>query len=99
MQSRLKSYTLDSVDFDFAIKDVPSDSQMREILDGIDLEPLHEAFADLWYELQRGGVLKKWVFHDGHYFLSISVTGYTPRSDKTRIRDCSQGTADDNVSL
>ena len=31
----------------FKIDKVPSDTQMREILDGIDLEPLHEGFADL----------------------------------------------------
>ena len=31
----------------FGIKKIPSDSTMREILDGIDIDPLNEAFADV----------------------------------------------------
>ena len=31
----------------FKIKSVPSDSQMREILDGGELDQLHEKFADI----------------------------------------------------
>ncbi len=60
----------------YGIDKVPSDTQMRDILDGIDIEPLNEAFADLFHELQRGGVLKKWEFDNGHYLLSIDGTGY-----------------------
>jgi len=66
----------EAIDRLFGIDQVPSDSQMREILDGIDVEPLGEAFADLFHELQRGGVLKKWEFDQGHYLLSIDGTGH-----------------------
>src|SRR6056297_2286375 len=77
----------ETIDRLFGIKQVPSDSQMREILDGIDIEPLNEAFADLFYELQRGGMLKRWVFHEGHYLLSIDGTGYFC-SSKVRCKHC-----------
>jgi hypothetical protein len=60
----------------YGIDRVPCDSTMREILDGIDIEPLNEAFADLFHELQRSGMLKKWVFDEGHYLLAIDGTGH-----------------------
>ena len=60
----------------YGIDRVPSDSTMREILDGIDLEPLNEAFADIFYQLQRSGMLKKWVFDEGHYLMAIDGTGH-----------------------
>lgn len=81
----------EAIDRLFGIDQVPSDSQMREILDGIDLEPLNEAFADLFYELQRGGVLKKWEFDRGHYLLSIDGTGYFC-SSKVRCKHCLERT-------
>lgn len=49
----------------FKIDKIPSDTQMREILDPIDVEHLNEAFADIFSELQRGGVLKSFRFFDG----------------------------------
>lgn len=60
----------------FGLSSIPSDSTMREILDGIDIEPLNEAFADIFHELQRSGELKKWVFDRGHYLVAIDGTGY-----------------------
>lgn len=60
----------------YKIKSVPSDSQMREILDGIEIDQLNECFADIFFELQRGGVLKRFVFDEGYYLLAIDGTGY-----------------------
>jgi hypothetical protein len=60
----------------FKIDKIPSDSQMREILDPIDVDQLNEAFADIFAELQRGGVLKSFRFFDGGYLLAIDGTGY-----------------------
>ena len=60
----------------FGINAVPSDTQMREILDGIDIEPLNEAFADLFWELQRGKELKQWLFDDQYYLVAIDGSGY-----------------------
>lgn len=60
----------------FQIQNVPSDTQMRAILDGIDIEPLNEAFADLFWEVQRAGELKKWLFDRQYYLLAIDGSGY-----------------------
>lgn len=60
----------------FQIDKVPSDTQMRTILDGSDIEPLNEAFADLFWEVQRGGELKKWLFDGQYYLLAIDGSGY-----------------------
>jgi len=60
----------------FKINKIPSDSQMRDILDPVDVEQLNEAFADIFAELQRGGVLKSFRFFDGGYLLAIDGTGY-----------------------
>jgi hypothetical protein len=60
----------------YRIKSIPSDTQHREILDQVDPVDLNECFADVFHELQRGGMLKPFVFHDGHYLLAIDATGY-----------------------
>jgi len=73
----------------FQIDKIASDSTMREILDGIDIDPLNEAFADLFYELQRGGMLKKWCFHDGYYLLAVDGTGHFS-SSKVHCKHCLQ---------
>ena len=66
---------------------IPSDTAMRQILVGIDVEHLHEAFADIFDELQRGNVLKQFVFHEGHYLLAIDGTG-TFCSSKVHCQAC-----------
>jgi len=60
----------------YRIKSIPSDTQHREILDQVDPADLNECFADIFADLQRGGMLKPFVFHDGHYLLAIDGTGY-----------------------
>jgi hypothetical protein len=60
----------------FGLDTIPSDSQMRTILDGIDIESLNQAFADIFHELQRAGELKRWVFDRGHYLMAIDGTGH-----------------------
>ena len=60
----------------YQIKSIPSDTQHREILDPVDPKQLNECFADIFHELQRGGMLKRFVFHDGYYLLAIDGTGY-----------------------
>ncbi len=60
----------------YRIKSVPCDTQQRTILDEVDLKQLNECFADIFFELQRAGALKSFVFHLGHYLLAIDATGY-----------------------
>ena len=59
----------------FRIDRIPSNTQMREILDVVEIDQLNECFADIFYELQRGelqrgGVLKDYVLFDGQYLLA-----------------------------
>lgn len=60
----------------FGIDAIPSDTSMREILDGIDIAHLNAAFADIFHELQRGNVLPGFVFDNQHYLLALDGTGY-----------------------
>ena len=60
---------------------------MREIFDGIEIDPLNQAFVDIFHELQRGNVLKAFVFDDQHYLLALDGTGYFC-SSKVRCSEC-----------
>ncbi len=71
----------------FGINRVPSDTQMREILDGIECEPLNQAFADLFWELQRSQELKRWLFDDKYYLVAIDGSGHFC-SDNIRCKQC-----------
>lgn len=72
-EDRLRELRIEKI---FKINKVPSDTQMRAILDGIDIEPLNEAFADLFWELQRSRELKQWLFDGQYYLVAIDGSGY-----------------------
>src|SRR3989337_970391 len=73
----------------FGIERVPSDTQMREILDQVDPLELRPAFNDVFRELQRGKVLEHLVFHDECYLLCLDGTGYFS-SQKIHCPSCLQ---------
>lgn len=79
----------------YQLDKVPSDSTMREILDGAEIDQLNEAFADVFYELQRGGVLKQFVFDDGHYLVAVDGTEYFC-SDTVHCPQCMQRKVSDD---
>lgn len=60
----------------FGIGQIPSDTQMREILDAVDPEHLRAAFGDVFRQLQRGKALESFAFYADHYLLSLDGTGY-----------------------
>lgn len=60
----------------FGMSRVPRYSQMREILDAIDTEPFNQAFADLFWEIQRSGELKRWHFDEQYYLVVIDGSGH-----------------------
>jgi len=60
----------------FGIGQIPSDTQMREILDDVEPEALRDAFDDVFRQLQRGKALEPFVFYGGAYLLSLDGTGY-----------------------
>ena len=60
----------------YGINRVPSDSQMRAILDPVDPADLRPGFRDLFRPLQRGKVLERFIYLDDHYLLSLDGTTY-----------------------
>ena len=59
----------------FGIGKVPSDTQIREILDPVDPQWLRPFFADIFRQLQRGKALEPMAYFEGCYLLSLDGTG------------------------
>ena len=60
----------------FRVLNVPSDTQMRVILDPLEPDLLRPMFNDIFRQLQRGKALEPYTFHEGCYLLSMDGTGY-----------------------
>lgn len=60
----------------FGIERIPSDTQMREILDPSDPQQLRPMFNDVFRKLQRGKALEPFVFHNDCYLLCTDGTGF-----------------------
>ncbi len=60
----------------YGIKEIPSDSRMREVLDSIPPEHMRPCFNNIFRQLQRGKALEPMAFMDGCYLLSLDGTGY-----------------------
>jgi hypothetical protein len=73
----------------YAIGQIPSDSQMRAILDPIEPAAVRPAFNDVFRQLQRGKVLEQFTFHAGCYLLCLDGTGYFS-SAKIHCSSCLQ---------
>ena len=73
----------------YRIENVPSDTQMREILDPIDPDQLRPLFQDVFRNVQRAGALQPFVFHEGAYLLSLDGTEYYS-SKKVHCPSCLQ---------
>ena len=71
----------------YGINRVPSDSQMRAILDPVDPAGLRTPYCETFRRLQRGQVLKRFVYLDGHYLLSLDGTTYFS-SSKIHCSSC-----------
>jgi hypothetical protein len=60
----------------YKINNVPSDTQMRTILDEVDPADIEPSFNDIFRNLQRGKVLEPMIFMNRCYLISIDGTGY-----------------------
>jgi hypothetical protein len=60
----------------YGMGNIPCDSTMREILDGVDPNNLRPLFKDAFRALQRGKALEKMLFMDVGYLLNLDGTGY-----------------------
>lgn len=70
----------------YRIREIPSDTHMRRMLDGVDPASLRSAFCAIFQEVQRGGTLKKMSFLD-HYLVSLDGTEYFT-SEKVYCDQC-----------
>ena len=71
----------------FGLKKVPSDTQIRTILDPVDPEGIRPAFKKILGELQRGNVLKEFQTPEGHYLIASDGTGHFA-SSKLECEHC-----------
>jgi hypothetical protein len=71
----------------YRIGQVPSDTQMRVILDGVNPGEVRPAFNDVFRQLQRGKVLERFTFFEGCYLLGLDGTGYFS-SEKIHCAAC-----------
>ena len=60
----------------YGMRTIPSDTSMREILDGVSPDCLRSLFKDAFRPLQRGKALEKMVFMEDSYLLNLDGTGY-----------------------
>jgi hypothetical protein len=60
----------------FGLQNIPSDTQMREILDDVHPRQLSPAFKDVFRELQRGKILEDYVFLEGCYLVALDGVEY-----------------------
>ena len=71
----------------YGINRVPSDSQMRAILDPVDPAALRGPYREVFRRLQRGKVLERFLYLDDHYLLSLDGTTYFS-SSKIHCSSC-----------
>jgi hypothetical protein len=60
----------------FGLQAIPSDTQLRQILDEVDPVLLRPLFKDIFRQLQRGKVLEDYVFLQGYYLVALDGVEY-----------------------
>jgi hypothetical protein len=71
----------------YRIGRVPSDTQLRAVLDLVPPEAIRPAYLDIFRQLQRGKALEPFVYLQGCYLLSLDGTGYFS-SQKVHCPSC-----------
>jgi len=74
METTLKDVEGANIKTLFQISQIPSDTQMRDILDPVDPELLRPAYDSILREFQRGNELQKFITL-GHYAVALDGTG------------------------
>ena len=59
----------------YGLEKVPSDTQMRTILDPVSPEEIKPVFKDVYQVVKQNGVLEKMKYL-GHYLVSLDGSGY-----------------------
>jgi hypothetical protein len=71
----------------FGLQAIPSDTQIRQILDEVGPQQLRPLFKDVFRQLQRGKALEDYAFLDGCYLLALDGVEYF-RSTKVHCDHC-----------
>lgn len=71
----------------FDVKDIPKDSQLRDIIDSVKSDLFRPIFKNYFSRLQRGKHLLKYQLFDGLYICSIDGTQYF-HSNKIHCSSC-----------
>ena len=71
----------------YGVKQIPSDTYLRERLDELNSTSLRPAFKKVFAAAQRGKVLESFQFINGHYLLSLDGTGQLS-SGKVACKHC-----------
>src|ERR1700690_694664 len=71
----------------FGLQAIPSDTQMREILDEVNPKTLRPLLKDLFRQLQRGKILEDYVFLNGCYLMALDGVEYF-RSKAVHCKHC-----------
>ncbi len=71
----------------YQIKKVPSDNEMREVIDEIETADIQSIFKIFFKILQRGKELKKYLFMEKYYLVSCDGTEYF-QSKKICCKNC-----------
>jgi len=73
MQDSIQTNNLNKV---FAVDHIPSDTQIRDVLDALSPDVLDVIFADFLHRLQRGKHLFNYQFQDDIYLVSLDGSEY-----------------------
>ena len=84
IQDRIQRNNLNTI---FRVHNIPKDSQLRNILDGLPTETLSPIFADFLGHLQRGKHLAQYRLLDGKYLVPIDGSEYFS-SEKIHCPHC-----------
>lgn len=77
-QQRSTSTNLKNI---YHLKAVPSDTQMRTILDNVNPDDISPLFKNVFHQLEHDKVLEQLVFMGKYYLLSLDGTGYFTSKD------------------
>jgi hypothetical protein len=83
-QRRTLDHNLRSV---FGLRGIPSDTQMRTILDDVGPERVRPLFRDIFRQVQRGKVLEDYLFLDYYYLVALDGVEYFT-SKKVHCQNC-----------
>jgi hypothetical protein len=61
----------------YKINKLPSDTQMRAILNEVELDPFRKIFKKLFAKLQRSKILEKYIYLKDHYLVTADFSWVT----------------------